>query len=326
MVVVRDKEESGSKGVETRPPAIDATGLTRNFGDRIAVDRVSFQVARGEIFGFLGPNGAGKTTTVRVLGTLLRPTSGTASIAGIPLSPENSRDIRSRISVMPENSGLHLKLTVQENLEYIAGLHGLQGETMRHRIREALETVHLADRRNDLSGSLSKGLRQRAALARTLLNDPEVMFLDEPTEGLDPEATHDVRELIVSLRSRGTTVFLTTHRLEEAQRVCDRVAILRTHLLAVGRAEDLEAHMFKTAIEVRVRGNLADPDAVFLNTSGVRSWERVDGRYRLQVDDAEGTAAAVVKALTAAHVEVVQIGEVEHSLEDVYLGIVEAER
>ena len=169
--------------------------LSKRFGSRVAFDDVSFEVGYGEVFGFLGPNGAGKTTTVRTLGTLIAPTSGSATVAGIPLSAENGPAIRARISIMPESPGLYLRLTVAENLECFAKLYELSDA--RTRIERALQAVNLTDRANDLCRSLSKGLRQRVALARALLSDPAVLFLDEPTSGLDPVATREVHELIV---------------------------------------------------------------------------------------------------------------------------------
>ena len=159
--------------------AIEVSHLTKNFGRRTAVADVSFSVARGEVFGFLGPNGAGKTTTVRTLGTLIAPTSGSATVAGIPLTPENGVEIRRRISIMPESPGLYLRLSVIENLECFADLYEVPDPN--DRIDRALRAVNLADRARDACGTLSKGLRQRVALARALLSDPEVLFLDEPT-------------------------------------------------------------------------------------------------------------------------------------------------
>jgi ABC-2 type transport system ATP-binding protein len=208
-------------------PAIEVHELTKVFGGRTAVDAVSFQVARGEVFGFLGPNGAGKTTTVRMLSTLIAATAGAATVAGIPVAgvpvgPAQADLLRARISVMPESPGLYKRLTVAENLDFFARLYGLPSR--RERIGAALAAVRLTDRANDPCGRLSKGLRQRAALARALLNDPAVMFLDEPTSGLDPAAAHEVLTLIGTLRDRGVTVFLTTHRLDEAEQLCDRVA------------------------------------------------------------------------------------------------------
>src|SRR5579863_3567779 len=157
------------------PAAIEVSHLTKVFGGRAAVSEVSFSVAVGEVFGFLGPNGAGKTTTVRILATLISPTAGSAMVAGIPVGPEGAAEIRQRIAVMPESPGLYQRLTVTENLEYFARLYGLPRR--RERITEALAAVGIADRAHDLAGRLSKGLRQRAALARSLLNQPAVMFL-----------------------------------------------------------------------------------------------------------------------------------------------------
>jgi ABC-2 type transport system ATP-binding protein len=203
-------------------PALSAQSLCKRFGDRVAFEDVSFEIGHGEVFGFLGPNGAGKTTTVRTLGTLIAPTSGSASVAQMPLTPENGLEIRRRISIMPEAPGLYLRLTVTENLGCFADLYELPNP--KERIDAALRAVKLADRGDDACATLSKGLRQRVALARALLSDPQVLFLDEPTSGLDPAAARDVEELIDDLRRRGVTIFLTTHRLEEAERLCDRVA------------------------------------------------------------------------------------------------------
>ena len=201
------------------------------------------------MFGFLGPNGAGKTTTVRTLGTLIAPTSGSATVAGIPLTPENGVEIRRRISIMPESPGLYLRLSVAENLECFADLY--EAPDPGDRIDRALRAVNLADRASDACGTLSKGLRQRVALARALLSDPEVLFLDEPTAGLDPVAARDVHELIDELRRSGVTIFLTTHRLEEAERLCDRVAILNTTLRTIGRPDELRDQLFAKTLTVR---------------------------------------------------------------------------
>src|SRR2546421_4526581 len=241
--------------------ALSVDHLSKRFGERMAFDDVSCAVGHGEVFGFLGPNGAGKTTTVRTLGTLLAPTAGTATVAGIPLTPENGVEIRRRIASMPESPGLYLRLSVSENLACFADLYEVPDAT--ERIERALRAVHLADRVHDACGTLSKGLRQRVALARALLSDPQVLFLDEPTSGLDPAAAHDVHELIDGLRQRGVTIFLTTHRLEEAERLCDRVAILNTTLRAIGRPDELRERLFARTLTVRTLVPLPEPDRVF---------------------------------------------------------------
>ena len=303
-------------------PAISANGLGKSFGDRVAFADVSLEIGYGEVFGFLGPNGAGKTTTVRTLGTLIEPTSGTAPVAGFPLTPENGVEIRRRVAIMPESPGLYLRLSVAENLECFADLYEV-AEPPR-RIAMALSAVNLADRADDLCGSLSKGLRQRVALARALLPEPEVLFLDEPTAGLDPVAAREVHELIDQLRERGITIFLTTHRLEEAERLCDRVAILNTTLRTTGRPDELRDRLFKRSLVVRTLRPLPDPDQVFDQLPGVEGWQSDGGpAYTISVSEAEIAAPAVARALVAAGADVLSIAESRHSLEDVYLELID---
>jgi ABC-2 type transport system ATP-binding protein len=294
--------------------------LTKRFGERLAVDDVSFTVAAGEVFGFLGPNGAGKTTTVRMLATLIAPTSGSALVAGLQLEQRNGIEIRQRIAVMTENPGLYQRLTVTENLEYFAGLYGLRDPGLR--IRQALEAVNLASRAGDLCGSLSKGLRQRVGLARTLLNDPAIVFLDEPTSGLDPVASREVHNLIDGLRSGGVTVFLTTHRLEEAERLCDRVAILNTSLRTIGRPDELRDRLFTKTLLVRTAAALAEPARVFAVDS-VEAWQP-DGpaSYVLTVADARAAAPEVARSVVRAGADLLSLSEERHSLEEVYLELV----
>ena len=295
--------------------------LTKRFGDRVALDDVSFDVGYGEVFGFLGPNGAGKTTTVRTLGTLVAPSSGSAVVAGIALSPKNGSAIRSRISLMSESPGLYLRLTVLENLQFFAGLYEL--DDAHRRIDRALRAVNLADRAGDPCGSLSKGLRQRVALARALLTDPAVLFLDEPTSGLDPVATIEVYELIASLRDRGVTIFLTTHRLEEAERLCDRVAILNTTLRLIGRPDELRNQLFRRSVQVRLRAPLDDPKVVFGAVGEVEDWAQTPSGYTLTVADPDLAAPTLARALVAANADILSIAESHHSLEDVYLELID---
>jgi ABC-2 type transport system ATP-binding protein len=303
-------------------PALSADRLSKHFADRVAFQDVSFEIGYGEVFGFLGPNGAGKTTTVRTLGTLLAPSSGTATVAGLQLTPDNAVEIRRRISIMPESPGLYLRLTVLENLRCFADLY--QVPTATERIAQVLGAVRLADRADDTCGALSKGLRQRVALARALLNDPQVLFLDEPTSGLDPVAARGVHELIDELRQRGVTIFLTTHRLDEAERLCDRVAILNTTLRTIGRPDQLRDELFARTLTVRTAAPLATPDRVFGSVTGVSSWHD-DGSstYVLAVDDPARAAPAVTRALVQADADVLSISPSRHSLEDVYLELID---
>jgi ABC-2 type transport system ATP-binding protein len=302
--------------------ALSVQSLTKKFGDRVAFEDVSFEIGYGEVFGFLGPNGAGKTTTVRTLGTLIAPTSGVATVAGLALRPENGVEIRRRIAVMPESPGLYLRLSVAENLECFADLYEVPNPT--DRIDQMLKTVNLADRAQDPCGALSKGLRQRVALARVLLSDPQVLFLDEPTSGLDPVAARDVHELITTLGRSGVTIFLTTHRLEEAERLCDRVAILNTTLRTIGRPADLRDQLFAKALAVKTVSPLSDPGRVFSGLPAVEGWSQ-DGpaSYRLDIADYAAAAPSVARALVAADADVLSISESRHSLEDIYLELIQ---
>jgi ABC-2 type transport system ATP-binding protein len=322
---VSDRDEVLSPAGNSGALALSVHGLSKHFGDRVAFRDVSFEVGHGEVFGFLGPNGAGKTTMVRTLGTLLAPTSGSAAVAGFPLMPENGVEIRRRISVMPESPGLYLRLSVTENLECFADLYQAPNPT--DRIGRALRAVNLTDRANEACGALSKGLRQRVALARALLSDPQVLFLDEPTTGLDPAAARDVHQLIDELRRSGVTIFLTTHRLEEAERLCDRVAILNTTLRTIGRPDELRERLFAKTLTIRILGALPEPDRVFAGLPAVDGWHQ-DGptAYVLAVSDPAVAAPAVTRVLVAAGADVLSINQSHHSLEDVYLQLIDQDK
>jgi ABC-2 type transport system ATP-binding protein len=323
--VVSDRDVRPSPAGDSDAPALSVDHLSKRFGDRIAFHDVCFEVGHGEVFGFLGPNGAGKTTIVRTLGTLLSPSAGTAFISGIPLSPDNGVEIRRRIAIMPESPGLYLRLTVAENLECFADLYEVPDPN--DRIGRALRAVHLAERAHDACGTLSKGLRQRVALARALLSDPQVLFLDEPTAGLDPVATRDVHQLITTLSCSGVTIFLTTHRLEEAERLCDRVAILNTTLRTIGRPAQLREQLFTKTLTVRTLVALPEPGGVFGGLPAVDGW-RQDGpaTYVLSVSDSTVAAPGVTRALVAAGADVLSINQSHHSLEDVYLELIDQDQ
>jgi ABC-2 type transport system ATP-binding protein len=320
--VVSDRDVRTSPAGDGNAPALSVEHLSKRFGDRVAFDDISFEVGHGEVFGFLGPNGAGKTTMVRTLGTLLSPSAGTAFVSGVPLTPDNGVEIRRRIAIMPESPGLYLRLSVAENLQCFAGLYELPDPD--DRIDRALRAVNLADRAHHACGTLSKGLRQRVALARALLGNPEVLFLDEPTAGLDPVATRDVHHLITTLSGGGVTIFLTTHRLEEAERLCDRVAILNTTLRTIGRPAELREQLFTRTLTVSTLAALPDPGGVFAGLPAVDGW-RQDGpsTYVLGVSEPAVAAPAVTRALVAAGAEVLSIHQPHHSLEDVYLELID---
>jgi ABC-2 type transport system ATP-binding protein len=217
--------------------------LTRRFGTTLAVDALNLDIAEGEVFGFLGHNGAGKTTTVRLLNGVLTPSSGQVRIFGLDPGKDGAK-IRARAGVLTETPALDDRLTARATLTYFADMFGVPKGNVAARVNELLELFDLGNRGDDKVGGFSKGMRQRLALARTLLHEPQIVYLDEPTSGLDPAATREVHQLIQRLRAGGRTVFLATHNLAEAERLCDRVAVLaHGRALAIGTISDLAARL-----------------------------------------------------------------------------------
>ncbi len=214
--------------------AVQVEALTRKFGDFTAVDRVSFNVEKGEIFGFLGANGAGKTTTIRMLCGLLLPTSGRATVAGFDVYTQSDQ-IKQNIGYMSQRFSLYEDLTVLENIEFYGGVYGLSRKQLKRKSEELLDYLHLSDRANTLTAQLPLGLKQRMALSTALLHDPDIIFLDEPTSGVDPESRRQFWLLIYELADRGKTVFVTTHFMDEAE-YCQRVSIMQS-----GRIIELDA-------------------------------------------------------------------------------------
>ncbi len=295
---------------------LSAARLTRRFDSRVAVEDVSFDLASGEIFALLGPNGAGKTTTLRMLAGLIHPSSGTVLVNGETVTPQTAPRLRGRIGFLTEAPGLWDRLTVRRNLIVYAQLHGLP-EPGRS-VDAALETFGMRDRAHEPAAQLSKGLKQRVALARTLLHDPAIVLLDEPTSGLDPESARDVRTLVRRLRSEGRAVLLSTHNLDEVERVADRVAVLRTRLVAVDTPAALRSRLFGARVRVIVTQD-ADRYAAWLRASGF-SDIRVDGaELSLGLDGVQVTTAALVRLLVDAGAGIEAVMPDEPSLEDVYL-------
>ena len=293
-----------------------ATRLTRRFGDRVAVEDATFELARGEIFALLGPNGAGKTTTLRMLAGLISPTSGIVSVDGEEMSRGNAARVRGRIGFLTEAPGLWDRLTVRQNLSVYARLHGLPQPS--RAVDEALELFGIADRARDFAAQLSKGLKQRVALARTLLHNPDIVLLDEPTSGLDPESARGVRDLILRLRDERRAVLLSTHNLDEVERVANRVAVLRTRLVAVDTPEALRSRLFGSRLRVVLAGPAA-PFAAFVDGAGVSDVRADDRSLSMAVDDGRGRAPAIVRRLVSAGADIESVVPEEPSLEEVYL-------
>ncbi len=295
---------------------LEASHLTRRFGSRTAVDDVSLTVQGGEIVALLGPNGAGKTTTLRMLAGLIAPTAGHVAIAGERLEASTAGRLRGRIGLLTEAPGLWDRLTVRDNLHVHAQLQGVAGPDAA--VRAALQTFGIAGRAQDSPAQLSKGLRQRVALARTLLHDPRIVLLDEPTSGLDPESARDVRELILEMRREGRAVLICTHNLDEVDRVADRVAVLRTRLVAVDTPDALRARLFGSRVRIGVAGG-HDRFAAVLTNAGIAD-VRIEGRdLSLPLGHGHAGTPALVRRLVEAGAEIESVTVDEPSIEQIYL-------
>lgn len=304
---------------------IETEGLTKRFGEHTAVDRLSLTVRDGEVFGLLGPNGAGKTTTIRMLLGLISISSGAARLGGLDVGkPDEALRIRSMVGFLPENVGLYEELSAVANLTFFGRLYDVPTDRVASRIEALLRRLGLWEERGRAVGTYSKGMKQKLAIARALVHDPKILFLDEPTANLDPEATRTVRETIRELRAEGRTVVLTTHNLDEAQRLCDRVAILKTRLVAVGSPQELRQHF--PGVRTAVRLEKADDTllaAVRERLAG-RSVERDGPRLLVGVKDPEAENPEIVQAVVGAGGRIRTVEIVEPSLEDAYLGLVQA--
>ncbi len=301
---------------------IETHELTRRFNGNLAVDRLTVDVREGEVFGFLGPNGAGKTTTVRMLACLIRPTSGTARINGYELGRDNQQ-IRRICGILTETPGLYEKLSAQANLLYFAQLYDV--ENPEAQVRKYLQMLGLWDKRDEPVGTFSKGMRQKVAIARALIHEPRLLFLDEPTAALDPESAKTVRDFIEELKGEKRTIFLCTHNLDEAERLCDRIGVIRQRLIAVDTPDGLRRSLFGRQTEVQLAEvTPAIVDAV----SGLEFVAHVkqDGnRLRISLADPDAQNPVLVEQLVRAGAKVQYVSEVKHSLEDVYLTLVREE-
>jgi ABC-2 type transport system ATP-binding protein len=300
---------------------LKAEHLTRRFGERLAIEDVSLEVAAGEIVALLGPNGAGKTTTLRVLAGLIAASSGQVHVEGEPMVAASAAHLRRRIGFLTETPGLWDDLTVWQNLVIHARLHELDQPDAA--VRRALDLFDIGNRRGDSAARLSKGLKQRVAIARCLLHDPRIVLLDEPTAALDPESARDVREMILCLRTRGCAVLVCTHNLDEVERIADRVAVLRTRLVAQGTPEALRARLFAPRVRVELAG-AADRMAAGLRATGLAE-VTVDGRALSVALSTGVTVPDLVRRLVDLGAEVESVLREEPPLEEVYLRLLHPE-
>ncbi len=300
-----------------------AEGLTKRFGELVAVDGLDLDVHEGEVFGFLGPNGAGKTTTLRLLCALIAPTAGTAEIAGLRLGRDDAR-IRALVGILTEQPGLYERQSAEDNLRFFAALYGLSREVAAERTERYLRLMGLWDRRRDPVATFSRGMKQKVAIARAALHEPRIIFLDEPTTGLDPDAAKTIRAFIDDIRGEGRTVFLCTHNLDEADRLCDRIAFFRHRVLRLDTPAALRAELYgrATVFELAPRPRPEDLARVRA-VDGVRSAEAENGSIVVSSDDPLRTNPRVIRTLLDGGAELTYVTDRRIPLEDVYLRIVE---
>jgi len=304
---------------------IRTEGLSKVFkGDKKnaeirAVERLDLEIKQGEVFGFLGPNGAGKTTTVRMLCSLIAPTTGRAWVNNYEVGQQN-REIRASVGILTEQPGLYDRLSAEKNLTIYARLYGVAD--VPGQVEKYLRMLGLWERRKDPAGSFSKGMKQKLAIARAILHEPATLFLDEPTAGLDPEASKLVRDFIDELKTEGRTIFLCTHNLDEADRLCNRIGVFKQRLIQVDSPSRMKTAMFGRQVEFKIKPadlQLAD---LIKRFTFIKSAQIGENRLLLGLDNPEESNPLIVKALVEAGVDVQFVSEVRHSLEDVYLSLI----
>ncbi|MDG6972095.1 MAG: ABC transporter ATP-binding protein [Nitrososphaerota archaeon] len=276
-------------------------------------------VEEGEVFGFLGPNGAGKTTTVRMLACLVSRSSGTATIGGYEISNRaDQQKIRKMIGLLTENVGLYEELSAYDNLDFYGRYYKMGERNRRERIQYLLEMLGLWDRRDARAGTFSKGMKQKLAIARALIHDPQVLFLDEPTANLDPEASKTIRDFILELKKENRTIFLNTHLLDEAERICDRVAILKTRVITIGSPQDLRRSLSGRKVKIQLQ-RVDDSMVESVRKLGHRIEDVTGNSFVVDLKEPEKENPAILRALQGAGGDVVFVTEAGSSLEDVYL-------
>ena len=298
---------------------IKIENLTKKYGNLTAVDNLSLQIEKGEVFGLLGPNGAGKTTTIRVLCCLISKTSGNAMLNNLSIDDKKNRiEIRKMIGLLPENVGLYESLSAYKNLDFYAKLYQVTESKRKERSEYYLKMFDLWDKKDVAAGTFSKGMKQKLALARVLVHDPKILFLDEPTASLDPEATKMVRDQILELKKEKRTIFLNTHMLDEAERICDRVGIMKTQLLDIGSPEELRESLFgkKSVVEVDA---ITDNILKSIKSLGFENISVDHNKMTIDVNDPRKDNPSLIQAIQSAGGQVESISAILPSLEDIYL-------
>jgi len=303
---------------------IETRNLTKHFDDLVAVDDVTLRVEAGEVLALLGPNGAGKTTTIRMLASILKPTRGSVRVAGFDTA-EDAAEVRRRVGLLTEHHGLYTRMKSQDYLAFFGEIYGLDPEHTARRADELLQRFGLAHATGQRLGQYSKGMRQKLAMSRALLHDPEVLLLDEPTSAMDPESARLVRESILNLRSGNRAIVVCTHNLNEAELLADRIAIIRRGaIIAQGTASQLmQTYLGNPIMELRVVGQLDGAASLLPDEVHIR--ERGEDWIRFQAPDPQQINPQIVDRMAAAGVRIVTLSEVRRSLEEVYLSVMERE-
>ncbi|MGQ9586119.1 MAG: ABC transporter ATP-binding protein [Anaerolineae bacterium] len=302
---------------------IRTEGLTKRFGHVLAVDRLTLEVHPGEVFGFLGPNGAGKTTTVRMLACLIAPTSGRAWVNGHEVGRDDAT-IRSSVGILTETPGLYDKLDAEQNLRLFAELYGVEDAAAQ--VRKYLSLLGLWERRHEPVATFSKGMRQKMAIARAMLHEPPLIFLDEPTAALDPEAARLVRDFIEELSQEGRTFFICTHNLDEADRLCDRIAVIRQRLVRVDSPQGLRRSLYGQQVVVRLRQVFPTLVQAVEGLDFVQGVHQEDNSLVISLSDPEAQNPLLIRRLLEAGGEIQFVEKREHTLEQVYFDLMREEQ
>lgn len=300
-----------------------AQNLSKKFDKFTAVEQISFEIRAGEVFGLLGPNGAGKTTTVRMLCALIAPSSGSATVAGFSLGKQDQL-IRKHVGILTESPGLYDALSAEDNLEFFAKMYEVPN--IPEQVERYLRLLGLWERRFEPVGTFSKGMRQKLAIARAILHEPEILFLDEPTSGLDPEMSRLVRDFIAELKSEGRTIVLCTHNLDEADRLCDRIAVIKARLLALDTPKALRQKLYGRASVFHLGQKCEVFQAGLEALPFVQSVQAVENKLVIQLDDPEQSNPDIIRHLVGQGADIQFVGELRRTLEDVYLQLMNVSR
>jgi ABC-2 type transport system ATP-binding protein len=299
---------------------IRTEGLSKRFGEVTAVEDLTLEIAQGEVFGFLGPNGAGKTTTVRMLATLIQPTSGLAWVNGFKVGSKD-KSIRSSVGLLTETPGMYDSLSAERNLQIYACLYDVKD--IGGQVEKYLRMLGLWDQRFEPAGTFSKGMKQKLAIARSLLHEPSSLFLDEPTAALDPEAARLVRDFILETKKQGRTIFLCTHNLDEADRLCDRIAVFRTRMLVLDTPANLRSRIFGRKVVFHLQQTDQGMLSLFQGLPYIKEAQIIENKILVNLDEPEKHNPELIRLLVGAGADIQFVGELRHSLEDVYFELVE---